>query len=352
MLEPLLGARKPLPTGTVVFVGSRFAHLIAALRGRVPIAILNSGFQDVRRARAWNLRFVPEWTLHQGVERAKSSDVEASLDRLWSRLAARLARLNPRALVFSNDMMPFERTLIAAAQRAGIPTLTIQDGMFFTSWSPELISGWRTDAMLVWTDYLRRFYAASGILAEDRVHVLGFPFPTISAGTAEEPATVCFLGSPCERYGEQFMRGQDGVTELCRQACSVLGRPFVYRPHPGEDRGRLAAALPQVVLTPTGEPLAAALSRYGTFVSIGSTALLEAAMAGRAALQVTEPHFKCDRFEDLGICGTVEPVQAEVEAALRVATPGGQGTFAAPSAEALADRFREILDATTGARCP
>ena len=53
------------------------------------------------------------------------------------------------------------------------------------------------------------------------------------------------------------------------------------------------------------QSLAAAFERFGTFISMTSTALLEARLAGRRAIQVFDARFGADRFDALGICESV-----------------------------------------------
>ena len=81
---------------------------------------------------------------------------------------------------------------------------------------------------------------------------------------------------------------------------------MVYRPHPAEHRDDLRTSFPALHLTDEAETLTGAIDRYGHFLSWTSTALIEAALHGRSAVQIRSDAVPADDFSEVGACYSIE----------------------------------------------
>ncbi len=295
----------------LLFLGVRFSSLILSTIPKYKVGVVAQGQRDL----LWCLRHrvtpVPAWAwrakLHEAYEAARGAgDAEELLETIVADIAAVLATLKPRALILENDSLFVERAFILAARRLGIQSVTIQDGIFQKAAPPHVLHGHFTDTMLVWGDFFKQMYMDKNILPEERVHVLGYPYPLEPQnGELKENLTVCFLGQPWESLDEALRGPKAAVTRNVIEACRAVDLPLVYRPHPLERRHGLPET-PGLNVTDVGEELFKALAKYNIFFSINSTALVEAALRGRVAAQILEARFPSDDFEALGVCYSLE----------------------------------------------
>ena len=265
---------------------------------------------------------MPAWawraSLHEAYEAAHGADdAEEILETVVADITAALASLRPRALLLENDSLFLERAFILAARRLGIRSVTIQDGIFQKSAPPHVLHGHFTDTMLVWGEFFKQMYIDKNVLPEERVHVLGYPYPVEPQTHRLEGApTVCFLGQPWESIDETLRAPKAVVTHHVIEACRAANLPLVYRPHPLERRHGLPE-IPDLAVTDAGEELSEALAKYDIFFSVNSTALVEAALRGKVAAQILEARFPSDDFEALGVCYSLENSADAVQEFLR-----------------------------------
>ena len=308
LLESLGGLRRgPVD---LLFLGIRFSSLILSMTPKYKVGVVAQGQSDL----LWCLRHrvtpVPAWEwrakLHEAYEAAHGAgDAEELLETIVADIAAALASLKPRALILENDSLFMERAFILAARRLGIQSVTIQDGIFQKSAPPHVLHGHFTDIMLVWGEFFREM-VADKILPEERVHVLGYPYPVHPPQSNDKSnLTVCFLGQPWESLDEALRAPKAAVTHHVIEACRAAELPLVYRPHPLERRHGLPET-PGLNVTNAGEGLSEALAKYDVFFSVNSTALVEAALRGRVVAQILDARFPSDDFEALGVCYSLE----------------------------------------------
>ena len=305
-----LGALRRGPID-LLFLGVRFSSLISSMTPKYKVGVVAQGQRDL----LWCLRHrvtpVPAWAwrarLYEAYEaNHESGDAEGLLEDVVADIAAALASLKPRALILENDSLFVERAFILAARRLGIQSVTIQDGIFQKAAPPHVLHGHFTDTMLVWGEFFKQMYMDKNILPEERVHVLGYPYPLEPQnGELKENLTVCFLGQPWESLDEALRGPKAAVTRNVIEACRAVDLPLVYRPHPLEFRHGLPET-PGLNVTDVGEELFKALAKYHIFFSINSTALVEAAFRGKVAAQILGAPFPSDDFEALGVCYSLE----------------------------------------------
>ena len=298
----------------LLFLGVRFSSLILSMTPKHRVGVVVQGQNDL----SWCLRHritpVLAWKwrarLHKAYDAAHGAgNAEDILETIVEDIAAALASFGPRALVLENDSLFLERAFILATRKLGIPSMTIQDGIFQKAAAPHVLHGRFTDYMLVWGEFFKQMYVDKAFLPEERVHVLGYPYPFEFQKSKLEGApavpTVCFLGQPWESYDESLREPKTAMLHNVAEACRALDLPLMYRPHPLERRHGLPT-IPGLEVTSVGEGLEDALEKYTIFFSVNSTALVEAALRGKVAAQILEAHFPSDDFKALGVCHSLE----------------------------------------------
>jgi hypothetical protein len=299
LASPLLNALSPRVEAhrrEFLFYGVRYRTLIeelgpdsALLAGSVRVAPL--GVRAGIPFRVTGSQQYRLWRLFQRDPQLRSAAGRALLaaaDRVFT-------TLQPRVLVLANDSLPENRVLILAARRRGIPSLCIQHGIFQRNSDWRWWDGHFADHMLVWGTQQAEAYLQRG-MAPGRVHVFGLPLaPAAARAGAARPDTVCLLGQPWEavspELGRRKLRLFDELGTLLRER----GIDCVYKPHPKERERR---SLPRMPLFRGS--MAAALAQFGSFVSLTSTALLEASLHGRVGVQLFDPAFNCENFAEAG----------------------------------------------------
>ncbi len=295
----------------LVFVGTDYLHLMRQVSGRHGIRCLVQNERELRQALRHRVFPLLAWRWRADLNRAHEEDQTAEraerLRGVVTDIETVLKDLSPRAVVLSNDSLFLERALAFAARAAGIPTLTIQHGLLMQSVRAQALDGAWSDHLLVWSEFFRELYLAKGIISESRIHVLGYPFAVeVPAGrTGTGPTVVCILGQPWEKYdrasGEIKMETISNLLGVCRK----LDLEVVYRPHPGEDRGSLADFFPGLEMTAGSETLNETIDRCEVFFSWTSTALIQAAMMGRTAVQIRSADLTRDDFSEIGACYSI-----------------------------------------------
>jgi hypothetical protein len=314
----------------VLFFGTKFSDLIGLLRLElVRVSVLVHGQRDLLNCLQNRLPFVIGWRWSAGLLQSyRLGSNDASNPQLRSTILDirdTLARAQPKLIVLDNDSLPLQRAILYAARQLQIPVATIQHGIFMASAESNIMDGYCTDYMLVWGRFFKDLYVRRGILPDDKVHVLGYPYritmPKPISSRTKRPV-VCFLGQPWEHYDEHLREPKRRIILSVTRACRRFGLPLVYRPHPTESRAQLVDEHIGLKLTPRRESLAEAIARHECFVSINSTALVEAALGGKIAVQIRDDAFSADNFEELGAGYSLNSDEAVVHEFFREVSRG------------------------------
>ncbi|MDH7578555.1 MAG: hypothetical protein QHH75_12260 [Bacillota bacterium] len=312
----------------VVFVGApgtKFAELIARVHRDTRVRVFVHGKNDRRFCLQ---KRIPYLVANQAISliasayaAASQQDCNALVQAAIDSVYRDLLRVRPKAVILWNDGQPFERVVVLAARMGGIPSLAIQHGIFQRAW---LANYWDSfaDYFAVWGKYFKELYVAQG-LDEGRVLVLGYPFflPRKSSGKVfkngeSRKLQVCFLGQDFEKYSPALVFGKRNVVTTLVSACRKSGMRLVYRPHPREDVSFLRDILRDIDIISPKVPLWQLLEDAELFFSISSTALVEASLYEKIAVQVHTPEIPADNFEEIGLCYTVDSEEREVSAIL------------------------------------
>jgi hypothetical protein len=314
-----------LPRGEVALVGMRVAQLRYAKRTGIPAQSLF----DARRALALNF------------PRMRSPE---RLDRAFDALVRSLSGGPGRFLVLQTDSNPINRLLLFAARTAGLRSICIQHGIFQRGSPAHIVDGWMADYTLVYDPYQRSVLTEKG-MAPERLPVLGFHARPVEQ-RMPPPASgrdrrICFMGQPWANFqaalGERYLSIVRRVFGDLRAA----GLEVVFKPHPREvGRGYLRDFVPCFEGS-----MAEALERFDVCVSITSTALLEATIAGRVAIQVHDAAFDADRFDEAGYahCVPVDRLDELVTCCLE-APPIDNPHLELLEPATLARRFVDVLE--------
>ncbi|WPM85460.1 hypothetical protein QNH14_04855 [Apirhabdus apintestini] len=81
-----------------------------------------------------------------------------------------------------------------------------------------------------------------------------------------------------------------------QEELASIGYQISYKPHPWEKGAAYLELFPIIC----NEEINEVIEEYDIFLSFTSTALIEASLAGKIAIQIHDVAFNADRFDDLG----------------------------------------------------
>jgi hypothetical protein len=295
----------------VAFVGSLFNDLIQTQAQAGRVVLFDVTQLDYAMCRKQGISAQPVWRerieLHRIYLEYRSTGQldHPRLQKVISGFQNRFEKLQIKTLILWNDVMFAERCMILAARALGIPSLLVQHGVYMTHQADaRIIGGNWADYVLTWGEFFSDMFVNSGITTRDKIKLLGYPraFNPLPYRESPESPIVCLLGQDWELYGTDLEKGKRRFTQTVIDASKAVGLPVVYRPHPGESRAWIQAHFPQMTMTLVGETLHEAFEKYDVFVSLTSTALLEASLHNRIALEIIDPSFVQDDFAQIGAC--------------------------------------------------
>lgn len=270
-----------LPRDEVLVIGL-FKDWLHCLRHRIPFA---SGLPVVR-------------AVLKNVDRA-----EFAIDRALRDLLPPPPGDLTRYLILFNDSLPLERAYCLLAREAGVRTVCVQHGVFTSASPSRIYDGGVADLMLAFDDHQRQLLVQGGIPA-DTVRVIGFHSDMARRGGLASGAQrrVCILGQPWGTYYPEIEIRYHALLERLIPALVQAGLSLAFKPHPSE---RAAPYLDRY------QPIESAsldrcLDNYDVFISFTSTALIEATLAARVAIQIFDPAFMADWFQDHRYAYSVE----------------------------------------------
>lgn len=223
----------------------------------------------------------------------------ASLRNSIDRAALRIYRhaAADGVLVIENDSLPLQRAMIMAARQAGIRRcVCVQHGLFQSKSPAHIMDGWFADLFFVFSAQQKEMLIGKG-MEPFKIGVMGFHSSVYRpTRLTSQPGrrSVCFLGQ--HWFVSSNERGKHYVEFLMQLQAQfdLAGIKMHYKPHPGEVGSEYLTEVRNMV----DIPLAEAFETFDVFISLTSTALLEAAWSGRVAIQIVDPVFDADRMED------------------------------------------------------
>ena len=244
-------------------------------------------------------RFLPSmalWRLLSNALKESRSQPPEPIFREVEKTAKSLSMYACEDAVFivDNDSLPMQRAMIISASKIGLKSVCIQHGIFQSKSPSYIMDGWFADSFLVINEAQKTMLVEKG-MCSSKIKVMGFhasPYMPSSSMLAPKERRVCFLGQPWGKYDEKLRdRYLDIVTALYSWA-EREGVDMFYKPHPWELGQAYLGSLERVVNISLKE----SFETYDVFVSLTSTALIEAAAAGRIAIQIRDDVFDADDF--------------------------------------------------------
>lgn len=237
-------------------------------------------------------------------ESSSKLGITSEISRLAQKLHA--SSRSDAILIIENDSLPAQRSAICAAKLAGMKgSVCIQHGIYQSKSPHYIFDGFFCDKLLLINDHQRHLFESKGV-SRHKLRVMGFhsspytPKRKISLPVARK---VCILGQPWVKYGgEKGTRYREIVSEIIR-ALRLKNIPVVYKPHPWEDKKGYQFVECRIIKG----PLTKSFEKYDVFLSLTSTALLEADAAGRISIQIKDSVFDAD---DLSVHGNIAVIEA------------------------------------------
>lgn len=223
------------------------------------------------------------------------------LYQLLEAIEKKLRAAKPDYIILWNDIVPMQRAIALAAKRLGITTLEVHHGIYDEVIPME--TGKVADYVLVWGKYFKDLYVKRYKREATHIYVLGYPYlrhKTLAAEKKNNRYLVCYLGQNFEVYNQKLIDVKIETVKQLKEICSRLGLDFIYRPHPGDNRALLQQKLSGVAFTPEEELLGQTINKSDILISFSSTALVEAAMRPKVALQLMNYPMLPDNLEQLG----------------------------------------------------
>lgn len=208
--------------------------------------------------------------------------------------------LSAKYLVLPNDSLFLERFLIFCAKKAGMKTICIQHGLVQSVSNPIILDGKYADLMYVWSEKQKNIFIESGVLPT-KLHVLGYPHNIVNLNRPlinKKKLNICIFGQPWEKYNMTLGMKKKEIFEQMKAYLPMHN--ILYKRHPGEVDLNF---IPKDIQIYKGD-LYKSLYSFDIFISFTSTALIEASLYGRIAIQLYDEKFQCDSFEELGYCYT------------------------------------------------
>ncbi len=348
LLEGRTGIIRKTDPGGILFLGTPFLELMLAMPSTASIATLAQDEKELLNARRHAIPHHLAWKWKRDLYRARMAESAEARQHLLERTVEEIATIvrksAPRAVILKNDSLYLERAVIAATRSTGVPTVTIQHGLFMEAAGTHIWDGHWTDHMLVWGEHFRNIYLEGGIVPEGQVHVLGYPFPVpTDFGTAGlPPRTLCLLGQPWELNSETLQVEKHRIIGELLEGVARHDLELIYRPHPAESRNELRAAFPSLRLTREEEPLTGTIEQFDMFLSWTSTALIEAALHGRCAVQIRSDMIPMDDFGAAGACHSIKGDSGTIKRFLEEVRQGGYGPV--PVSDRYIHRDHDIVE--------
>lgn len=243
--------------------------------------------------------------------------------------------------IVENDSLPAQRAAIQAARMAGIArTVCIQHGIYQRKAPRHILDGWLSDTFLVIDQNQKDLLIEKGMPSE-KIRVLGFhssPYRPHRPLTPAQDRKVCLIGQPWDKYdkakGDRYLF----IFKKLSSIINHLGHTVSFKPHPWERGSHYLCEMQDI----TDISMQQALENYDVFISLTSTALLEANLANRISIQILDNNFESDNFSKfssiISLTADDPNLESQIKESIR-STPSPQPSASRP----LAERFLKAI---------
>ncbi|EME8861050.1 hypothetical protein WAA39_004384 [Enterobacter mori] len=201
--------------------------------------------------------------------------------------------------IIDNDSMPMQRAIINVMKDLNVKILLIQDGLFQSRTPANFIHGWKSDRILCYDEHQKRILTDK-INKKVKIDVVGFYKAITYRKIPEESRRICFLGQPWFKYGTDY---QERYLEIVRLINKKMDGDIIYfKPHPWELDAPYIGEIENIYIGSMDE----VLNDFDCFISLTSTALYEATIAGKLSIQILDDKFECDDFQNYGYAYSID----------------------------------------------
>lgn len=305
----------------VIFIGDKFSNLIISAKQSFKVIATAAGYRDRLKFLSSRIPYIPiNNILNSIIEVYLTDNVrkrDVLLEQIISTVENELKEFKPKCIVLWNDSLFFERMIIFVANKLKIPTVTIQHGIFqFTN--VKLNDGYYTDYLFVWGNYFREKYIEKTSINEAKIKVLGYPYKNFNAiegrrSNKINTSRAVFLGQPFELYNSSLLSIKNSIIENVYNACKENDVNLYYKYHPGEKNYNVNNYFKDVKNLNRKMTLDKVIENFDIFISISSTALVEASMNGKIAIQILDDIILSENFSRLGVAYTLKNDYEEIK---------------------------------------
>ena len=297
------------------FLGHQYSDIISALPPDQ--TALLGGFETSKMARRQLRQFVPVISLSYllWLDYVTGMRVFLRIGRALLRMYFR--RTKPQCLVLAHDLLPLDRLLAVSAKEVGARIFVIAHGLYQSQSPRSIIDGQVADAVFVYDSHQGEIFRSA---AAKRIVVMGYHSDIQRRNLNGNRNEVCFLGQPWgKHYGEAFALRYAEVLKKFVAAVTLSGARAFYKPHQLETE--FHDTMRSLGLELFSGSLEESFDRFDYLFSVASTALFEATLSGKVAVQTYDPMFKCDRFDEFGYSHVVDVNDAEAIKSFRNLMP-------------------------------
>lgn len=221
------------------------------------------------------------------------------------KLSYALKKTGAKYLILETDSLPGQRMLISAAKKVNIKSICMYHGLTSSKTITTLRDGYVADYVFVYDKYQKKTLVDSGV-DTNKIFIFGFYYS--SQNNFPPPVNrnkICFFGQPWKEYNtdkfeDYFVIAKWSIAKLVEHGFSVT-----YKAHPAEkDLSFLEKVSPDILVSYSD--ISGCWDMYDIFISTYSTALLEATLHGKLAVQIYSGELYDDKLEANSYAYTID----------------------------------------------
>ncbi|WP_271808456.1 hypothetical protein [Clostridium beijerinckii] len=288
----------------IIIHGSKFMGSILLLNEKYNIIVLNPQLKDRIKLISNGIETMStckwDYELSESYKEFKLYNKENLLNAVLKEIDKYLNGKKCSLVIFGFDGLFLERAITKVAKENKIPTITIQHGLFqFVK--PHINDGYFTDYFFTWGHYFKENYIKFGIQKEDKIKIIGYPFYTNNKRrfNLSKDIKVLYLGTISTN--DEIRIESYKIANMINHVCQRLDIEFCYRIHPGEDLNRIKDYCTQINKFSCKNSLLQDFDAYDVIIGINSTAIVEATINNKIAVEMINKKFISNKYYEMGI---------------------------------------------------
>ncbi len=288
-----------------LFYNTKYIDLISGLENK-SCSLCIDGLSSLKIAFRKKFAIYPLFLFYPGLYYLFHNDplLESRYAKKFvNKVTAYLERLSPEFVVVNNDSLFMQRMLIFCARNIGITSICIQHGVFQGESNFKFLDGQFADYMFVWGKSQEKIYRDNSFKM-DKIKIIGYPYNIINKNfkTLHQIKRICIIGQHWENLDVELGMLKKIIFERTAQVLQENNFFLMYKPHPSEKNKKFIPENMELY----NYSLQKAFNEFDIFISLTSTALIEATINNKIAIQIYDEKFLSDIFEDAGYCYTIQ----------------------------------------------